>query len=207
DRGLCDGRLAGEVWRQRGADSHLRRERNRLPEGPRAQHSRARRLDGPVQSRFKLEGRRVARSDASVPFVAAVLPEAAAAARDLGEAVDRLDAHDVFGHLVAELALEPEPQGGAVLDLERRVVHLVGEDRLRMKGVDEPDRLVVAAGVVERLLERVGAEEGDVSRLALEPRGVEQRREFRALPLADAAPALDTVVAGDLRARSERAQV
>ena len=32
-----------------------------------------------------------------------------------------------------------------------------------MKRVDEPDRLVIAAGVVERLLERVGAEKGDVN--------------------------------------------
>ena len=49
-------------------------------------------------------------SNPRVPLVAAVLPEAAATARDLGEIVDRLDAHDVFGHLVAELTLDPEPE-------------------------------------------------------------------------------------------------
>src|SRR6202453_4601377 len=147
------------------------------------------------------------RSNPRVPFVTAVLPEAAAAARDLGEIVDRLDAHDVFGHLVAKLALDPHSQGRSVLDLERRVVHLVSEDRLRMKRVDEPDRLVIAAGVVERLFERVGAEQGDIARLWLEPRSRQHRRQLRALPLADAAPALDAIVAGDLRARGQGAQV
>src|ERR1700722_4210556 len=99
------------------------------------------------------------RSNPRVPFVAAVLPEAAAAARDLGEIVDRLDAHDVLRHLVAELALDPQSQRRAVLDFERRVIHLVSQDGLRMKRVDEPYRLVIAAGVVERFLERVGAGE------------------------------------------------
>ena len=116
------------------------------------------------------------RSDPRVPLVAAVLPEAAAAARDVGEAFDRLDAHHVFRHLVAELALDPQPQRRAVLDGQGREVHLVGEDGLRMKGVDEVDRLVIVAGVVERLLERVGAEEGDVARLRLQARSVEERR-------------------------------
>src|SRR6202451_2242437 len=105
------------------------------------------------------------RSNPRVPFVTAVLPETAAAARDLGEIVDRLDAHDVFGHLVAELALDPEPQRRAVPDFERLVIHLVSKDGLRMKRVDEPDRLVIAARIVHRFLERIGAEEGDVARL------------------------------------------
>ena len=45
-----------------------------------------------------------------------------------------------------------------------------------MIGVDKVDRLVIAARVVERLLERVGAEEGDVARLRFEARSVKERR-------------------------------
>jgi tetratricopeptide (TPR) repeat protein len=37
-------------------------------------------------------------------------------------------AHHVFGHLVADSALDPKPQRRAAHDLERRVVHLVDED-------------------------------------------------------------------------------
>src|SRR6202011_1461370 len=43
-------------------------------------------------------------SNPAIPFVAAVFPEAALAGAELGVAVDRLDFHDVFRHLVAELA-------------------------------------------------------------------------------------------------------
>ena len=50
DRRPRDGRLAGCLWRQRRGDFHLRRERRHLPKGPRAEHSRSRRVDGPVQS-------------------------------------------------------------------------------------------------------------------------------------------------------------
>ena len=67
--------------------------------------------------------------------------------------------------------------------------------------------LVIAAGIVERLFQRVGAEEGDQARLRLQTRGGEQRGELRAPPLPDAAPALDAVVPGDLRARRQRTQI
>ena len=49
-----------DLRRQRRRDLYLRRERRRLPKGPRAEHRRSRRFDGPVQSRRDLEGRRVA---------------------------------------------------------------------------------------------------------------------------------------------------
>ena len=49
-----------DLRRQRRRDFYLRRERRRLPKGPRAEHRRSRRLDGAVQSRRELEGRRVA---------------------------------------------------------------------------------------------------------------------------------------------------
>src|SRR5271154_5273096 len=75
-----------------------------------------------------------------------------------------------------------------------------------MQGVDEVDRLVIAAGVVERLLERIGAEEGEVASLGLQPRGGDESGQLDAFPLPDAAPALDAVMSGDLRARRKAAQ-
>src|SRR5208337_2100068 len=133
----------------------------------------------------------IRRSDPRVPFVAAVLPKAAASAPETGETVDGLDLHHILGHLVAELTFDPKPERRAVLDLERRIVHLVGEDRLRVKRVDKVDRLVITAGVVERLLERVGAEEGNMAPRRLEPRGGGGGGELRPRPRADAAPPLN----------------
>src|SRR4026207_615419 len=43
------------------------------------------------------------------PFVAPVLPITALTAPDVRVALDELDAHDVLGHLVAELPLDPQP--------------------------------------------------------------------------------------------------
>src|ERR1700722_3267651 len=98
-----------------------------------------------------------AASDPRVPLVAAILPKAAVAPADVAERLDGFDPHHVFRHLVAELAFDPQTQRGAMGDRKRFVVHLIGEDRLRMKSVDEIDRLVIFACPVERLLERVGA--------------------------------------------------
>ena len=118
--------------------------------------------------------------------------------RNASEAADRFDAHHIFGHLVAELPLDPQSERRAVLDLEGGEIHLVGQDGLGMKSVDEVDRLVIAAGVVERLLERIGAEEGEVAGLGLQSRRGDESGQLDALPLPDAAPALDAVVPRDL---------
>src|SRR3954452_3192527 len=100
-------------------------------------------------------------SDAAVPLVAAVFPEAAIAIAELGEAVDRLDFHDVFRLLIAELAFDAGPDWGAVGDRERLVVQLVSEDRLWVERVLETVALVVAPSAVERFLELVGADEDE----------------------------------------------
>ena len=102
-----------------------------------------------------------------VPLVAAVLPEAAAAAAEAGEAVDQLDAHDVFRLLVAELALDPQPQRRAMRDRQVLAVHAIGQDRLRMEGVDEVDAFVILAVAVGRLLVFVGAVEHGIARVGL----------------------------------------
>src|ERR1700685_354535 len=108
-------------------------------------------------------------SDPRVPLVAAILPKAAVAPADVAEGLDGFDPHHVFRHLVAAVAFDPQAQRGAMGYGKRFVVHLIGEDRLRMKSVDEIDRLVILSCPVERLLQRVRAIKRDVARRRLQP--------------------------------------
>src|ERR1700737_4252344 len=87
-------------------------------------------------------------SNPAIPFVAAVFPEAALAGAELGVAVDRLDFHDVFRHLVAELAFDAEAERRAMGDRKSLAVQLIGEDRLRVEGILEAVAFVIAAAVV-----------------------------------------------------------
>ena len=98
DRRLRDDRLAGGLRRQRRQDFYLRREWRRLPKGPRAEHRRSRRLDGPVQSRRELESRRVA-----------------ATQRELA---DRSDARNSWASF-SQAATGREPKGGEADNLRR----------------------------------------------------------------------------------------
>ena len=65
-------------------------------------------------------------SNTGVPFVPAVFPIAAVSAPQSGEAVDQLDAHEVFCLFVAELSLDPQAQRRAVAGAQVLAVHLVG---------------------------------------------------------------------------------
>src|SRR5262245_49971964 len=103
-------------------------------------------------------------SNAGVPFVAAIFPEAAVAATNPGKPLPRLDTHYVFRHLVAELALDAEPERRAMRNWQRRAVHVVGEDSLRMEGVFETDRFIIFALIVAGLAKIVGTIEHDVTR-------------------------------------------
>src|SRR4051794_1812377 len=135
-----------------------------------------------------------------VPFIAAVLPVAAFALRDGCQIVDEFDTPDVFGHLVAELRLDAEPERRAVLDRQRGAVHLVGKDRLRMARVAYIDALVISIAAVVVV-------HGVKYRVTRGARGVDALddvRERHAFPFCDRAPALDAVVARDLRARGQR---
>src|SRR6476620_4850710 len=105
--------------------------------------------------------------------------------------------------LVAELALHAQPQRRAMRLSEGRAVHVVGEDRLRVEGVDEVDALIIFSIAAER----VGAMEDEIAGVGLETHTLQQRCKLRAAPLADRAPALDAVVARDLRARGKLAQL
>src|SRR3981189_2766347 len=82
-------------------------------------------------------------SDPRIPLIPAIFPIAAAAAMQIGEAPHQLDAHDVFRHLVAELPLEAPPQRRAVTNSQRLAVHVIGEDRPRVRGSDQDEPPIV----------------------------------------------------------------
>src|SRR4029078_12477839 len=146
-------------------------------------------------------GRFLATSDAGVPLVAEIFPEAAAPAADADDVIDPLDAHHIFRHLVTELPLDPEPQRGAVGNWKSLIVHLVGENGLRMVGVNEPDRFIVFVFFLAGLEQIVGTIEHDIARIRLELDAIEQRGKRYTLPFADAAPSLDAIMPRDLRVR------
>src|SRR5271169_423885 len=148
-----------------------------------------------------------ASSNACVPFIAAILPEAAATAPKRRKVIDGFDPHDIFGHLVPELALDPKPQRRTVLDRQGPAVHVIGEDGLGMKSVDKVDALVIPTGPVQRLVQRVGAMEYDVAGLRLQPGQTKDSPKGRACPFADPTPTHLAIVTGDLRSRREGPQV
>src|SRR5690606_15457609 len=133
-------------------------------------------------------------SDTRVPLIAAVLPVTALAIADLVEAGHCLNPRQVLGVLVAEVALDAQPQRSSVADRERLTVKLMGDERLRVERVVE-----VTAFVVRHAAKIVGAAEDDEAGLFLEAGRVEDRRELRTGPLTDRTPAFDAVMAGDLR--------
>jgi len=91
--------------------------------------------------------------DAGIPLIATILPKPAAAAPEIVELVADLDAHDIFGVLVTEMALDAQAQRRSALDPQILAVQRIGKDRLRMKGIDQIDALIIAAAAIERLLE------------------------------------------------------
>src|SRR5437868_14972255 len=125
-----------------------------------------------------------------VPLVVDIIfPIAALAALHPREAVDGLDSLDILGLLVAELALDPQAQRGAVRDRQKMAGRPPGDRRSRVEGVDQVDALVI--GLVT---EAVGAVEYDVLRAGAEGGMFEQPPQLDAVPLADRAPALNAVV-------------
>ncbi len=68
-----------------------------------------------------------------VPSVTLVFPIAALALADPRKAVDRLDAHDELGVLVAELPFDAQTNRRAMADFQRLVVERVGQDGLGWK--------------------------------------------------------------------------
>jgi hypothetical protein len=97
--------------------------------------------------------------DSCTPLVSPVFSEAAVTAPQTIEAVNDLDAHEVFGPLIAKLPLHPQPKWSAVPYGQIGAVHRMAEDGLWTKCVDEMDTLVVPATAIERLLQLIGAME------------------------------------------------
>src|SRR6201997_5557603 len=131
-------------------------------------------------------------SDPRIPLIPAIFPIAAASAMQVGYAPHQLDAHDVLRHLVAELPFEAQPQRRAVGNGQRLAVQIIGEDRLRMRSIDEVDALIVAgalgidAGLA--IVQGIGAMENDKAGLWLDARARQDLRERHTGPFADAAP-------------------
>src|SRR5262249_17383808 len=131
-------------------------------------------------------------------------PKAAMATADVRKALDEFDRHYIFGHLIAELALYPNAQRRAMGHRQRCAVHIVGKDRLGVKGIVETNALVIP---VYATFHSVGAVENHETCLGPDVHTLKQRRERRPGPLADAAPALDAVMTGDLGTGWQGAQV
>src|SRR5258708_2847821 len=151
-------------------------------------------------------------SDPRIPLITAIFPIAATAAMQIGEALHQLDAHDVFCHLVAELPFEAQPQWRAVGNGQRLAVHLIGEDRLRMRSVNQVDALIVADALgidteLAAIIQGTGAMEHDKAGLGPDTYARQHPGERHAGPFADAAPALDAIMAGDLGAGRQGAQL
>src|ERR1700730_321128 len=92
------------------------------------------------------------RSDSRTPLVIAILPKPALGVPEPVEPVGHLDAHHIFGVLVAELPFDPQPQRGTVTDGERDVIESLGKNGLRMESVDQIDAFVLLPGSLRRLL-------------------------------------------------------
>src|SRR5271170_2700090 len=82
-------------------------------------------------------------SHTCIPFVSAIFPEASLTAANMIEVLDRLDSHQILRVFVSQLTLDSKPQRRAVGDRQPFAVQVIGEDRLRMKGVDEINTFVV----------------------------------------------------------------
>src|SRR5215471_14076821 len=159
------------------------------------------------QPEFSRETRRAAGSsrlrskpgilNPGVPRITKIFPIAALAAPDVLEAFDRLDTHEIFRHLVTELALDTQPQRRTMGNLEHLVVHVVGENSLRMHRFCNVDALIVLTlGIAD--VHRIGAIKHQKACARLQTHALKHRATYRALPLSDATPTLDAVMAGNL---------
>src|SRR5690349_6329682 len=127
-----------------------------------------------------------------------ILPIPALALAEPGETVDELDRMKVLRLLVAERTLDPEADRRAVAHRKNLVVEPVGEDCLRVVGVDEIRALVIGFGSRQAPAHHVVAVIHTEARGRLDPRLVENRTESRTGPFGDAAPPFDAIVSGDL---------
>src|SRR4029453_7376651 len=149
-----------------------------------------------------------ARSDPRIRRVVVeyVVPPAPLALADAPEVLDQLDAVDPLSHLVAELVLDPEAQGRAVLDRQWRPVHLVRKEHLRpARRLEVDDLVVVAVARVRPLL--IEGVENEIPGGRLRPRLFQEVRYPDASPGSEIGPALYAGVQGRLRAARHGAKL
>ncbi len=89
-------------------------------------------------------------------------------------------------------------------DVQRAAVHVVGKDRLGMKGVDQVDTLVITSAAVEGLLELIRTMQHRIAGVHLEPCPAQHSAQRHTGPLRNSAPTFHTIVPGDLRFRWEK---
>src|SRR5690606_41555763 len=63
---------------------------------------------------------------------------------DLAQIRDDFDMVDIFGVLVAQMPLDPQPQRGTVTHTQWLVVEREGQDGLGMQRVDHVDALIIS---------------------------------------------------------------
>src|SRR5262245_21769920 len=73
--------------------------------------------------------------NSGVPFIALVFPISAFPTADVAEGLDQLDTHHILRVLIAELALESEPQRRTMRDIQWPTVQLIGQNGLGVEGV------------------------------------------------------------------------
>jgi len=76
-----------------------------------------------------------------------------------------------------------------------------------MKCIDQVNALIIFVRCFEPLTRAVRAIEHDISGIGFEASALQDNTERDAGPLADAAPALDAVMARDLSSRRQRPQL
>src|SRR5258706_4043586 len=142
-----------------------------------------------------------------IPLVAFVFPISPSSPPYAVEPVDCFDSCDEFRHFVAELSFDPKAQRRAIGKRQRRTIQFVSEDRLRMKRIDEIDALVIGMAAVQVTELLVRAMKRDEARFGTQADAIEHGGERRSVPTADAAPAFDAIVPGDLYPRSQRPEI
>src|SRR6266511_1522758 len=136
-------------------------------------------------------------SNAGVPLIALIFPVTALALTDFLQGRNKLERADIFGVLVAKLIFNAQTKRRAVVDRHGPVVQLVGENRLRMNGVDEIDAFIIIVAVA------VGIHTAKNHILGLGQRldSIHDLFQAYAFPLTDDAPTFDAIVTRDLGAR------
>ena len=114
----------------------------------------------PGISTFKIVLNRNNRLNPRIPLVPAIFPVTTLAVADVHEVFDQFNAHNVFRHLVAELAFYPHAERCAIADKKIMIVKFIGENRLRVIGVFQINAFVILRTAIAH---RIGADKHHVA--------------------------------------------